>query len=286
MKKIIEKINYYKKLSDVFERRKRWSGKYKLLNNRIASTLFNIEKIKDNLILDKEVNLFYKIDSDVGKQLFASGEFEKREIDFFSHRLSTMNAPVVLDIGANIGIHTIKWAKVNSAMHIYAFEPSPITYELLSKNIEINNVNTQVHTLPIAISNVSGKRSFYHTKDDAYSSLKDTKRKEVQEVFEIQTYTIDSFIQKNNFDKIDFIKIDVEGFEGEVIEGAKDTLSKLHPDLFVEIYKGTHSNVMPEKTIKSLVDMGYAAYHFIDGVLMPFITHDDKYYNYYFTFAK
>ncbi len=285
LKRMIRKFEYYQALLNVYERRRRWIGEYDITDNALLSLLTNIEKIKDGLILDKTVKLFYQLKSDVGKQLFSYGTFENGEISFFSQRLAAINQPVVLDIGANIGVHTVGWAKDNPQMRICAFEPSPVTYKVLNKNIELNKITGQVETFLLAVSNATETRSFYHAEDDAYSSLKDTKRKAVKDIFKIQTTTLDDFVKDKRLDKIDFIKIDVEGFEGEVIEGATQTLSKLRPDLFVEIYKGTDSNAAPEKTIKTLINMGYKAYIFIDGKLRPFSTHDDRYYNYYFTFT-
>jgi FkbM family methyltransferase len=285
MWKIMQRINYYRSLLNVHARRRIWIEKHDILNSAVLRRLSGVEETRDGLVLDKTAKLFYDMNSDVGKQLFAYGAFEKSEIAFFAERLSKIAEPVILDVGANIGVHTVNWAKTNHQMRIYAFEPSPITCELLNRNIKLNKIAGQVRLFPLAVSNITEKRSFYHTEDDAYSSLKDTRRKAIRETFEIQTITIDDFIRDNQIDRIDFVKIDVEGFESEVIEGAVKTLSILRPDLFVEIYKGTDSNATPDKTIQTLIDIGYHAYHFIDGKLSPFSTHDDKYYNYFFTFA-
>lgn len=96
--------------------------------------------------------------------------------------------------------------------------------------------------------------------------------------------TIDSIIEQLNIKSISLIKIDVEGYETEVIEGALKSLNTFKPDLFVEIFGGESTNQKPQETINLIQSLGYAAYVLIDGIPKVFELHSDKYYNYYFTF--
>lgn len=107
--------------------------------------------------------------------------------------------------------------------------------------------------------------------------------KKITSSLEVSVTTIDEFVRNNSLDKISLIKVDVEGFETEVISGAMDTLKNLKPDLFIEIYSGSNSNPDPEFTIHELCALGYKAFVLIDGKTVPFISHSDSYYNYYFT---
>jgi hypothetical protein len=79
------------------------------------------------------------------------------------------------------------------------------------------------------------------------------------------------------------VKIDVEGFETQVIEGGLAMLIAMKPDLFVEIYQGRNSNPDPTRTIDLLLGIGYRAWIVADGRLRPYGRHEDNYYNYYFS---
>jgi len=225
----------------------------------------------------------YEYASDIGKCLFFKGAFEQEEIDFFARLIAREAAPVVLDIGANIGLHSLAWAKANRNSTIYAFEPSQSTRKFLKRNVERNSLQEKVVIVPLAASSANGHAQFFECEDNAYSSLKDTRRKKVLNVFDVSVTTIDDFVAKHRIRKLSLIKIDVEGLEMEVVSGALNTLRLLKPDLFVEIYGGSDSNPDPEATIDYLCALGYKPFVLANGRALPYQTHLDSLYNYYFT---
>lgn len=240
-------------------------------NQRILETIDGLE-------------IEYCYSSVIGKQLFFQGSFEENEIIFLSKILLEDSAPIVLDIGANIGLHSMKLARSGKNTKIYAFEPSPGTASILRKNIIKNSLANKVIVVPKAVSDKICSITFFECEDNAYSSLKDTKRKKVVNRVKVPVTTIDEFVKENEISKISLIKIDVEGLETEVIKGAENVLNNLKPDLFVEIYGGENSNLNPEQTIESILSYGYKAFVFnsIKASLEPFEKHSDEYYNYYF----
>jgi hypothetical protein len=87
------------------------------------------------------------------------------------------------------------------------------------------------------------------------------------------------------FDKVDFIKIDVEGYEKNVLSSMKKILLRDKPVLFVEIYQGINSNEDPMGTVEILIDMGYQAYIVNKANdLEKFTSHSDSNYNYFFIY--
>lgn len=165
----------------------------------------------------------YPLKSAVGCSLFINN-FETTEIEFVRQSLQPGN--VFLDVGANAGAYTIIAAKeVGTTGHVYAFEPGVRELSLLRHNIAINNL-TNVTVIEKAVSNYKGTTKFAISQDGAMNSLAETNHPQ-QKIAEWQTVEIislDDFVEDFGVQKLDFIKIDVEGAEHLVFEGAKNLL--------------------------------------------------------------
>jgi FkbM family methyltransferase len=237
-------------------------------------------------IIDRagDLEIEYQPSSDIGNRLFLTGGFERREVAFACSLIERdRHPPVVLDVGANVGVHSITWAQARDDSMVYAFEPSPQTSAILERNVGRNGVAKRVVIVRSALSNAAGVATFHECSDAAYSSLKDTGRKHVVRTVDVETITLDEFVWRERLSHITLLKIDVEGAETEVIAGATETLRSLGPDILIEIYGGDNSNPDPERAIALIREHGYHAYVFIEGRLQPFERHDDRFYNYYFT---
>ena len=215
--------------------------------------------------------------TDIGGQLFSSGEFEKKEMDLCKEYISETS--IVLDIGANIGLHSIYFSSLAKDGCIFSFEPSLTTFSFLVSNVA--NI-TNIVPINLAISDEGKIANFYHTSDNAYSSLMDTKRKEVVSVIKVPCMRVDDVVSGLHLDRVDFVKIDVEGMEFEVLKGMVEVISKYQPVIFCEIYKGKHSNQQPDETVQLLIEKGYRALVMSKGKLVDYEKHNDALYNYLF----
>lgn len=140
---------------------------------------------------------------------------------------------VCFDIGANIGETTLNFAQLAKNGKVYSFEPVPFLYERLTTNVGLNTFkNIELHNL--AISDNSDDLFFEAPKNRNSSGISLTKENSNTSM-RVASNTLDEFVSSKQIEKIDFIKIDVEGFENYVINGAKQTLKKFKPMLFVEI---------------------------------------------------
>jgi FkbM family methyltransferase len=250
---------------------------------RLVQPVLRFQKTHQGIIDNLgHVILEYDPRTVIGNQLFLRGGFEEDEIHFFQRLLSGFAAPVVLDVGANIGLHAVTWAKAISSACVYAFEPSRQTAGFLRRNVALNGLGGRIVVIEEALSDKAGQCEFFHCEDDAYSSLKDTHRKRVVDAYLVRVTTIDDFVSSRGLERINLIKIDVEGLEHEVLLGARQTLSELRPYLFVEIFGGTHSNPDPAGTVRYVQSMGYDAFALRQGIPEKYTIHSDSLYNYYF----
>ena len=149
---------------------------------------------------------------------------------------------IILDLGANIGNHSMYFALKNNAKMIYAFELQEHVFNILQKNIELNHISN-IKTFNIALGKANSFGTFYHSSDprtDWYGGLLNFGSQHIHvaedsEHGQLKIQSLDEVIQQENPPTIDFIKCDVERFEYEVLQGAKETLLKYKPIIFIEI---------------------------------------------------
>ncbi|MDE1975480.1 MAG: FkbM family methyltransferase, partial [Patescibacteria group bacterium] len=123
---------------------------------------------------------------------------------------------IAFDVGANTGTISSFLAKlVTSSGKIYAFEPFPETYRKLRLAISLNNINW-IETYQLALTDRTGNSEFYFEPSNLeLNSLGQVSngKKKLSHKITVQADTIDDFCHKNSIGQIDFLKIDVEGFE-------------------------------------------------------------------------
>jgi len=94
----------------------------------------------------------------IGDKIRNFGLYERDNLEFFIELLGDMEAPIVLDIGANIGNHTLAFA--TAASKVYCFEPAPAIYAILNQNLEDNNIDNVVAS-QLALSDCCEEETLY-----------------------------------------------------------------------------------------------------------------------------
>jgi FkbM family methyltransferase len=155
------------------------------------------------------------------------------ELPFLASKIS--KGAVVFDIGANIGT----WSLILSLAtgpngKIFAFEPTKATYDVLSNNIALNT-NVNIFAFQHALSKDDDVIRLYHDVDSSRNSIGKTRSNSAVDYEEVQTRTLDRLASELSLDKLDFIKIDVEGAEPFVFEGARATLKQYKPAILFEV---------------------------------------------------
>jgi len=171
-----------------------------------------------------------KKDSFMMKRMIKHNYFQSSNLRYIK-RLLNNKARIIIDVGANIGMNTIEYSQI--CKQVYSFEPSDINFILLEKNLTVNNTDKEkVMLYKIALGNNQCKIQFNENiKQGGLSSIKYN-----DDVLK-NTITIDVEVKKlddYNIVDVDFIKIDVEGYEKEVLLGSIKTLKRERPIVQVE----------------------------------------------------
>jgi FkbM family methyltransferase len=204
-----------------------------IINNK-KITFDNTENSKELLVVNNysEKYIVNSSDKTIGRSLYINGEFE---FDLFLDALKILQNKKykkLIDIGANIGTICIPAIKRGIFECSLAIEPEPYNYNLLNKNIFINDLNKKIKTLNIACGQVDNEKLKLELSVDNFGDhqiksnsneiniYNDDRRK----VITVNTKKLDTVIKSFNL-KETLIWIDTQGYEGFILDGGKDTLS-------------------------------------------------------------
>lgn len=177
---------------------------------------------------------------------------------FFSALAKQLEAEIIFDVGANIGVYSIFSAATCPNAAIKAFEPAPDTFAELSENIEMNRLDNVVSTHQLAISDKSGSVNFgivYGTS--GANSIQSTSIHPDEKFVShqmVQTIPLDSLVQEAG--KIVFMKVDVEGHENNVLLGAQKLLECNHILLQIEDYDTLDTEYLKNLGFEHLLALG------------------------------
>ena len=150
------------------------------------------------------------------------GTYEKSESKIMEEEIKVGN--IVVDVGANIGLHTLNMARiVGNTGQVFAFEPDPSNFKILEKNVKVNNYQNIILEQK-AVGDKHGRTTLYQSDHPGNHRLFPQTKQAKWEV-EVELTILDKyFIDSNLSEKINFIKIDVEGLEFSVLNGMKNIL--------------------------------------------------------------
>ena len=197
-------------------------------------------------------------DAYIGRSLDVYGEYSEGEIDLFRQLLRP--GDVAVDVGANIGALTVPMARlVQPGGAIVAFEPQRAIFDILCNNLRLNALSN-VSAFRRAIGRTTGTirvppLDYQRTDNFGGVALGGTSGDEVQLV------TIDSL----GISRLRLLKVDVEGMEHDVITGARATIERLRPAVYVENDRAEHS----QRLISLLFDIGYRLWWHITPLFNP-----------------
>lgn len=199
---------------------------------QIRSRFFNKKTVID--ITEKsKLNVIKGRTSSTG--MLYCGLFEFEDQSFLLHFLREDD--LFVDVGANIGVYTIL-SSAHCKSKSISIEPIPNTIGILKSNIKLNNIENLVTIKPFGISEKPGKMLFTNSHDSINHVKSDTDVKN-ESYIKIKTNSLDEIIGNNS---PIMLKIDVEGFEKEVVSGGINTLSNLNLKAIIIELNGCGSN--------------------------------------------
>jgi len=196
-------------------------------------------KLKKTKIFGKYKFFYLENDRYIGQRI-ALEKYEPYETQLILRQAK--RGDVVVDVGANIGYYTVLLAnKVGENGKVYAFEPDKINFEILKKNIEANNLKN-IEIINAAVGSKAGKLKLYKSKNNfgdhklfkpTLPSLKKGGKTKIasEETEVVRIIKLDDYLKNQ---KINLMKIDTQGWEPEVIDGAMKIIKRDQPIMFLE----------------------------------------------------
>lgn len=205
------------------------------------------------------LNPYYFLD----RQVIAYGDYDAPLHRFIDRHIEA--GMVCLDVGANIGLMSVHMARrVGQEGTIFSFEPVPNVYKRLGQHIHANHVEDHTQLHPVALSNVSGEAEIHYGSEtrtnQGEASLVATTDRKLERKCMVETVRLDDFVERHGIERIDFIKVDIEGAEPLFLEGAQNVLTSMKPILCVEVsVQGLSSlpNYGPRDLVRTLEELGY-----------------------------
>jgi len=170
---------------------------------------------------------------------------------------------VCLDVGANIGLYSLGLSALAPKGKVYAFEPSPSAYGHLRSNLAVNKA-TNVDACNLAVGESTGTVHFHDFSFFSAGSFSSDEGSLLSsesygsQSFEAATTTLDEFVADRKLDRVDFVKVDVEGAELSVLAGAEKTLATYRPATVLEFNTfgfTIHQSVLPQVALARIKDV-------------------------------
>ncbi len=205
------------------------------------------------------------IGSFVDRQMYLFGGYETAQIACFLSKTPGQRRGTILDIGANAGTHSMAFARRFNSVH--AFEPNPALWSQFRENMRRNTLsNVQLHTVGLAdkdalltlytIDKPNPGLGTFSTAEQYDLPLQAAARCSVRHAAD--------YLQELGIQRVDAVKIDVQGFEPEVLRGLARVTARDRPVIWCEISAGTLEQIGRPQEFKSLLPRGYRCFRLLE----------------------
>jgi FkbM family methyltransferase len=203
--------------------------------------------------------LYLVTDLYIGQSLDCYGEYSEEEDGLL--RMIVRPGWMVLDIGANMGAHTVSLAQATGPNGVVlAFEPQRVIFQILCANVALNGLGN-VYTNQAAVGREAGTVIVPNLDYSGVNNYGGVALGGWSEGERVSLVTVDSL----GLPACHLVKIDVEGMEGDVIAGAEQTIRRFQPVLYLENDRPEHSAAL----IRQILDLGYRLYWHLPHLFNP-----------------
>lgn len=220
---------------------------------------------------DSKINMILDADDirSVPFSVLADGPYEK-----FQGKILMALASVskeFLDIGANMGYYSLAASKINPKITVQSFEPQPKVFSTLLRNLSLNNLSDRINAHNYGLG-VSESRMtmfiprFTGTGGASFANLHENEG--LPQEVEVEVKMLDSYLEE--YSHPDLIKIDVEGYEFEVISGGMGIIMKSKPTIIAELLRKWMKpfDRQPQEVVDVLAEVGYIMYAISENKLI------------------
>ena len=207
-----------KLLTHPFNKDKKLQTLFRIFWWKINQKYFKIPAI---LSITKDARLICYPESSYGSYVVYAKFPEYEEMNFINSFITDGN--IIIDVGANLADISILSASKGENVRVFCFEPTEKLIQLINENILINHFEKRISVFQKAVSNINGKIHFTLEQESEISHISIDNRLEKNSI-EVESTTLDTFAEQHSINHIDLLKVDVEGAELFVFQGAKKLL--------------------------------------------------------------
>ena len=211
--------------------------KYKIFIAKILSKLLTSFISKKQIVLRNNVKWNLDLDEGIDLSIYLFGTSERKISNLKKLLPIKDKALTIIDIGANIGSVSLGLARIFKHSKIFAIEPTNFAFNKILNNLKLNeDLEKRVFLRQLFITNSKKPDKVWSSWNFNTSNKKHQKHLgTLKEIKQDSYLKLDQFIKDENLNKVDFIKLDVDGYELDVLISGEDFLKKNKPIIFIEI---------------------------------------------------
>jgi FkbM family methyltransferase len=201
------------------------------------------------------------LESFIDRQVYLFGGYEVTEMKCFLSHVPATRRGTILDIGANVGTHSLQFAKAFKAVH--AFEPNPMIWAQFERNMQLNNCGN-VHLHKVGLADADTELPLHLTSKTNYGlgtfSTVEQYDRPLKPAAVCPIRHAANYVTNLGVKQVDAIKIDVQGFEPEVLGGLRAVLERDRPIVWCEIGAGTLTKMDHISALSALLPFQFRCY--------------------------
>jgi len=238
--------------------------KSKIFIAKIISKLITFFISKNQTVVRNKIKWNLNLNEGIDLSIFLFGNSEKKILNL-SKLFSKRNDPLIMiDIGANIGSVSLILAKKFKDSKVYAIEPTNYAFNKLSTNLDLNDdLKDRVFLKQLFVSENKKPQKVWSSWNFEKSNNKHQKHMgTLKEIKQNSYIRLEEFIETEKLTSVDFIKLDVDGHELDVLKSGEKSLAKIKPVIFIEIapYLYPEFGYSCEELIKFIKNLNYNFY--------------------------